>query len=871
MEDVLDEWNIKILHPKELDQQGAQVQSPTFLEKVHSFILSLCSCLKQVPILNEIAIKVKEINGKLESILREANEFNFLSTLSNSQILPPDFKRPITTSIFDESEVYGRDSDRHFLIMQMLPEVKENRVKVISIVGCGGSGKTTLAQILYNDDRVNKYFEVANWVCVSDPFDEKRIANALLEGTGMSGSNLSELESLLQLIKSFFSGKRFLLVLDDLWTEDYSKWKPFRDSLKDGAPGSVILVTTRKESVARVVGTDYRHALDLLSDTHCWFIIKQIALSKRSELCWKVEKIGLKIAEKCKGLPLAARTMGSLLQFKDTLQEWQDVLDSEIWQMKEASLELFPHFYLSYKELSPQLKRCFSYCAVFPKDSHMKVDSIIKLWMSQGYLGNASQKGDDSMEKKGRDHFKTLAMRSFFQEAKRDWHKDGVFSIKMHDIIHDFAQFIAKNECRVLDIADCQKVENKVGFTKERFRHVTLLGMEKPTISSMVLDFGKVRSLFLPPNSNVPQDLCTSLKSVRSLTLSECGLQELPQEIGNLIHLRFLNVSSNWFRILPETVCDLYYLETLDIGWCQKLEHLPERIGDLTHLRHLDNDGTFALQQMPPGIEKLASLRSLSRFIVDGGSSNTVGKLRQLNQLEELQIYVHCSAVNFEQAQLGDKVFLHKLTLTFERIGSDDSKSKRSLVEMIKVKPPPNLRVLQLYGYPTAQLPDWIEAKSLVNNLRNLVLVNADLVSSLPSLWMFSSLESLVLVNLSSIKHIGRAFFGLVDEGTAGFVAFPSLKTLILRYLSNWEKWEDMSEEDDENVENDCISVLPRLQSLQIYGCDKLKALPHRILRRAPSLKILKIHRSEILQKQYSKYSGKDWMKISHIPDVIFV
>ncbi|CDP22144.1 unnamed protein product, partial [Coffea canephora] len=241
--------------------------------------------------------------------------------------------------------------------------------------------------------------------------------------------------------------KRFLLVLDDVWTEDDSKWKPFQYSLKDGASGSVILVTTRSQRVARVMGSTDTHHLSLISDSDCWLIMQRIAFGGRSgDLCKKVEIIGQKIAEKCKGLPLAAKTMGSLLRFKDTVQQWQNVLNSEVWQLEEAAVDLFPHLYLSYNELSPELKRCFSYCVVFPKDIVINVEKLIRLWIAQGYV--RPRRRGERLELVGREYFNNLAMRSFFQELRKYGHEYG--ECVMHDIVHDFAQFLTKNECHAI-------------------------------------------------------------------------------------------------------------------------------------------------------------------------------------------------------------------------------------------------------------------------------------------------------------------------------------------------------------------------------------------------------------------------------------
>ncbi|KAK9219051.1 hypothetical protein WN943_007690 [Citrus x changshan-huyou] len=216
----------------------------------------------------------------------------------------------------------------------------------------GGIGKTTLAQFAYNNDGVKRNFEKRIWVCVSEPFDEFRIARAIIESLTGSASNFGEFQSLMQHIQECVEGKKFLLVLDDVWNEDYYKWEPFYKCLKNGLHGSKILITTRKDRVARCMRSTNVTSVNVLSEIECWSVFEQLAFFDRSkEECEKLQNIGRQIVRKCKGLPLAAKTIASLLQSRNTEKEWQNILESEIWELEEVERGLLAPLLLSYNEL----------------------------------------------------------------------------------------------------------------------------------------------------------------------------------------------------------------------------------------------------------------------------------------------------------------------------------------------------------------------------------------------------------------------------------------------------------------------------------------------------------------------------------------
>ncbi|KAB5513641.1 hypothetical protein DKX38_027547 [Salix brachista] len=398
------------------------------IKKVCSFMIFSCFCFREVRLRSHFARKIQKLNDRINGIVSEKNTFDF--KLSEGETKRPEHK--ITVSVIDATEIKGRETDKGKIVKMLVSESsdQEPAPRTISLVGMGGIGKTTLAQLVYNDHEVGTYFGKRIWVCVSDPFDEIRIANAILEALVGSAQDLIELQALLERIQELVSGKRFLLVLDDVWNEDSTKWEQLKNSLKRGClPGSRFLVTTRKREVANCMGSSSTDILELglLSPDECWSLFSQLAFFEKNSRDRDLEETGRKIAERCKGLPLAAKTLGSLLRFKRSRAEWESVLNNHVWEIEEAESKLLAPLWLSYHDLPTEMRPCFLYCAVFPRDYTFKRDTLIKLWMAQGFLRETQ---NQEMEATGGECFEALAARSFFQDFEKDEHDGRIIQLK---------------------------------------------------------------------------------------------------------------------------------------------------------------------------------------------------------------------------------------------------------------------------------------------------------------------------------------------------------------------------------------------------------------------------------------------------------
>ncbi|XP_031129955.1 disease resistance protein RGA2-like [Ipomoea triloba] len=847
VDDVLDEWRTRSLRQ--------QIESP---EASRSSFLPSRSKFKRFVMHRDIAKKIKELDSTLDRITKEKGQFTFdsasITHTSAASHSDQELMRVTTAFDVDASQIQGRKSDASALISKLLENSGEgarNGPLVISIVGTGGIGKTTLAQLVFEDEQIKTHFgDERVWICVSDPLDQINIAKAIVESITKSSTDLSQLQLLLEKIKSTLSGKRFLLVMDDVWTEQSAKWEPLKNSLKDGLPGSRILVTSRSERVARMMGSVYLNKLNLISDSEAWLLLCRIAFSGRSEEdCEKLKDIGQKIAQKCKGLPLAVKVMGSLLRFKYTRDDWQNVLDNKIWELEEVVTELFPHLYLSYNDLTPKMKQCFSYCAVFPKDYKMKVDMLIRIWMAQGYV---------TTESKGRELFGGLAMRSFFQDLEKDDMDSNIIKFcKMHDIVHDFAQFLTRNECYNID-----QHEDKVGF--KNLRHLqswqdTGRNMNLPSIC----DIGKLRSFFaeyLSP-AQLTLDLFNGLKSVRVLRLHGCKLQKLPKKIGNLLHLRYIDLSASVVNELPDAVCSLYNLQTLDLRGCWKFSRLPDGIGNLRQLRYI-NLSWSNVETLPDTICSLKNLQTLDlgRCYQFSRLPDEIGNLSQLRYINLSESKVEtlpdtiCSLENLQTLVLKSCEHFSRLP---EGIGNLINLRHLNIRDTNRLEMMPQgiaklTQLCSLSGFKVRKESSKLGYMEKLNQLKGelSIIFLCDLNNAAD----VEEAEKAELRNKKHIEDLRLDFSGGVDVGIDVMEALkppPELQTLELNgyggiHLPSW-----------------ILLSLDNLRILRIDECLNWSSLPP--LGKLPSLETLRIWWMKEL-----RYVGREFLGVTEVGGVAF-
>ena len=300
VEDILDEFATEALGRKLM----AETQAST--SKVRRLIPSCCTNF--TPTANKFNVKmrskIEKITSRLQDISVQKNDLHLAdgrpTTTRDLEILP-------TTCSVDESRVCGRETDKA-AILELLFDDNEpiinsddfDAVRVIAIIGMGGLGKTTLAQLAFNDKEAQTHFDLIVWVCVSDDFNVLKLTKTILKSVAAGGSDFNDLNQLQLKLKEELSGKKFLLVLDDVWNEKRHVWETFYHPLRSGgAQGSRVIVTTRNQGVVSAIGATSTYPLKELSNDEFLSLLAQQALPTRNfDDCPQLRVIGEQIAKK---------------------------------------------------------------------------------------------------------------------------------------------------------------------------------------------------------------------------------------------------------------------------------------------------------------------------------------------------------------------------------------------------------------------------------------------------------------------------------------------------------------------------------------------------------------------------------------------
>ncbi|XP_042502566.1 putative disease resistance RPP13-like protein 3 [Macadamia integrifolia] len=549
---------------------------------------------------------------------------------------------------------------------------------VVSIVGMGGSGKTTLARKIYKRNDVMNHFQTRAWISISQQYRIKDLLLVIIEQIKPLTPKEKDLdslnvESLIHILSSHLRETTFLIVFDDLWR--FQDWDMLKQALPLQGEGyqSRVLVTSRNEIVAIYANpstTPYFQRL--LNEDESWELFQAKVMGSKDVGCPEdLEDLGRRIVHKCHGLPLAIVVLGGLLSIRErTHIAWSKVLDSVNWELNQNERSCQQVLALSYTDLQDHLKPCFLYLGLFPEKYEIKRYRLIWLWVAEGFIEPRER---STMEDVAGDYIEELIQRSMIQPTSRSY--DGrVTSCRIHDLVRDLAISKAKEE-RFLEVHGS---DNLIPTNKSHRLSIiepiegVMLGPSTNYAPNQGTTPNHLHSLFcfsismiIERNSWMTSTFGAMIKLLRVLDLEGAPVSSISygslDQIGKLIFLKYFSLRGTRITYLPDSIGELQNLQTLDLrhSYLQEmptmkqhqLRHLvlycpydvPMLMRSDCSLEHLTNLQTLVLHSgnwIKSSLHKLINLRELCkvfgkhlRVLYKGALLDAIPKLKHLRGL----------------------------------------------------------------------------------------------------------------------------------------------------------------------------------------------------------------------------------------------
>ncbi|RCV37642.1 hypothetical protein SETIT_8G080000v2 [Setaria italica] len=776
---------------------------------------------------------MKSMREELRKINKDFRDFNFSESGTCTSLERHDEDRETSSRLPEEP--IGRNREKQEIINLLSAGTKNDETVIVSIHGLGGIGKSTLAQLIYNDAQFKKY-DHRIWVYVSRDFSLKKIGSSIISLIPIEGGqqNRDTLEAINQCLDNLLRGKKVLIVLDDLWEEKDTVLGKLRSMLQVGKGTTIdVIVTTRKEDIARKVSTCTPYKLQPLNDYTCWEIIKRYSRFEDQHYQERLEKIGLDIAKKCGGVALAAQALGYMLQSKD-LSGWTEINNSDIWNESfEDNGGVLPSLKLSYERMQPQLRICFSYCAIFPKGHNIAKDDLIHQWISLGFI-------EPSM---GKEYTRQLLGMSFLEVSKLPKTSgDHMKRYAMHDLVHDLATLIMGDELIVSNVASKNNKAHSHKYCRyasvTKYDHIARLSNVLPSkVRALhfsdrgkldlscgafsfakclrILDFSGCSGILLPASIG-------QLKQLKHLTAPGMQNEVLPEFMTELSKLQYLNLNgSSHISALPESMGNLWCLKYLGLSGCSRITKLPGSFGELKCMTHLDMSGCFGIRELPASLGNLTNLQHLDMSRCSG-IRELPASLGNLTNLQHLELY-KCSNVEAIPESLCGLMHLQYLNLSCCRYITRLPDAIGSLV---------NLQYLNMSWCCVREFP---ESFNRLRNLLHLDLSDCYIEKGLAgALHGLTALQYLDMSGVACTQNIWicedlpvtmRKLTNLKDLKLNSFLG---TNLNFISTLTNLEHL-DLSSNGFEYLP-ESIGNLKRLHTLNLKNCWMLESLPESIV-----------------------------------------
>ena len=599
-EDIVDEYTYLV---------GQTEGTGSFLKKAFNQAIEVKKWRK-------LSAQAKLVEDRLQKISEAKNRFDisFASSGRENTASYPSRHHHLSEYSYlnDDDDLVGNAEEMKRLI-EWLCDAKKDR-SVISICGMGGLGKTTLASSIYKKEEIKRTFICRAWITVSQNHGVKNLLKKILvqlmskTENIMDGADTMDCVSLVEQLRRYLKGRRYLIVLDDVWSRE--AWPLLDNAFVKNNNGSRVVITTRIETVASLADANYELKLTLLPKQEAWTLFCQKAFSRLDDRSCphNLKTVAERIVEKCQGLPLALVAIGSLLSYKEMDEhEWELFYNQLRWQLSNnpelswvASV-----LNLSYNDLPSYLKNCFLYCGLFPEDYQIERKRLIRLWIAEGFVQDRGP--ETTLTDVAACYLKELASRSLLQVVNRnEYGRPKRF--QMHDLVREISLTISKKE-KFATTWDCP---NSDGVT-DGSRRVSL--QKDGNLVQAAKCSSQLRSMLMFTEEislSWFTDCYQSFRLLRVLCLRNCNVHKVPDSVSQLFNLHYLDLGYTKLKEIPSSIGKLSNLQTLYLNG--SVLELPSETTMLTKLHHLLIDvGRFgkSASSKISCLEHLQTLRSI--------------------------------------------------------------------------------------------------------------------------------------------------------------------------------------------------------------------------------------------------------------------